>query len=175
MLQNASYIGLKDVLISFTTIYALNHLNYNISYDTFKKQIEDQKPSPHRMEYKKVNNIHIYDDSYSSNIKGFINACEVLKMQKGKRIIITPGIVDGGKHDEILNKEISKHIINTFDYIYLINNKSSKYIEKELKKENKEYKVFNKFIDAYNQVLTFKETDIYLLIENDLPDSFLER
>lgn len=173
--KQLSKSNIMNILSAFTTIFALNNLDYNISYDTFKKQIEDQKPSPHRMEYKKINNIHIYDDSYSSNIKGFINACEVLKMQKGKRIIITPGIVDGGKHDEILNKEISKHIINTFDYIYLINNKSSKYIEKELKKENKEYKVFNKFIDAYNQVLTFKETDIYLLIENDLPDSFLER
>ena len=165
-----------NILATFTTVLSLNKLNYNISYNIFKEIIYNQQPSHHRMEYKKVKNINIYDDSYSSNINGFINACEVLKMQQGKKIIITPGIVDGGLYDKILNKEISKYLINTFDDIYLINNRSSKYIEEELIKNNKQYYTYNNFKTAYDNVIKQNnEDEVNLLIENDLPDSFLER
>lgn len=174
--KQLSKSNIMNILATFTTVLSLNKLNYNISYNIFKEIIYNQQPSHHRMEYKKEKNINIYDDSYSSNINGFINACEVLKMQQGKKIIITPGIVDGGLYDKILNKEISKHLINTFDEIYLINNRSSKYIEEELIKNNKQYYTYNNFKTAYDNVIKQNnEDEVNLLIENDLPDSFLER
>lgn len=170
--------NISNILASYSVVYALNKIGYNISNKHFSKTIYNQIPSPHRMEYKNIENIHIYDDSYSSNINGFINACEVLNKQSGKKLIITPGIVDGGIYDTILNKDISKYIIDTFDEIYLINNKSSKIIEEQLILSNKEYFIYNKFIDAYNHILNkyhHINEEIYLLIENDLPDSFIER
>lgn len=170
--------NIMNILSCYSVVIALRDLNYKISDEVFKDVISNITPSPHRMEYKKVNNITIYDDSYSSNIVGFINACDVLKKQKGKRIIITPGIVDGGIYDRLLNEQISSHIINTFDEIYLINNKSSKIIEESLIKHKKDYYTYDRFIDAYNTIISkYSNTslDIYLLIENDLPDSFIER
>lgn len=173
--KQLSKSNIINILSSFTTIFVLNKLGYNITNEEFKNKINNQTSTPHRMEYRKENNINIYDDSYSSNIQGFINACEVIKLQKGKKIIITPGIVDGGKYDKDLNKEISKYIINTFDDIYLINNKSSKYIEKELIKNKKQYHIYSSFKEAYDIVIKENKDEVFLLIENDLPDSFLER
>ena len=95
------------------------------------ESIEALTPVSNRLSYKKVNNIHIYDDSYNSNIKGFINAINVLKSTNTKKIIITPGIVDAGSEEEKINTEIAK-IINesNIDEIYLIKNKATIYYEK---------------------------------------------
>ncbi len=170
--------NIMNILSTYTAIYALNKIGYIISNETFTNIISNLTPSPHRMEYKQVNNINIFDDSYSSNITGFNNACDVIKEQDGLKIIITPGIVDGGIYDKVLNEKVSKFIINTFDEIYLINNKSSLIIEEVLKQNNKSYYKYNNFVDAYNNILSKYQdssTIVNLLIENDLPDSFLSR
>lgn len=172
-----------NILASYVVIKALscNPLKSNniyISDEEFKNYVAELRSIPHRLEYRKIDNLHIFDDSYSSNIVGFKNACEVLSFQEGRKIIITPGIVDGGSYEQKLNEEIASTICNTFDNIYLINNVASKYIQNILKEKKIKYHVFSSFKEAYSNVLSkynIKEQTINLLIENDLPDSFLER
>ena len=160
--------NINNILIAYLTSKLLN-VDSNILIES----IEALTPVSNRLSYKKVNNIHIYDDSYNSNIKGFINAINVLKSTNTKKIIITPGIVDAGIEEEKINTEIAK-IINesNIDEIYLIKNKATIYYEKVLIN----YKIYNNFIDAYNHIQsTYTLEEVSLLIENDLPDNYFER
>lgn len=170
--------NIYNILCAYATIRALETYQIRISDEEFQKQIEKLTPSEHRLSYRYIAPFHIYDDSYSANVKGFQNALEVLKNQMGVKCIITPGIVDGGAYEEEINASIAKDLIDGIDEIYIIKNKASQPIIKFLEEKKKSYKVFSKFMDAYLDI-TKKylncEKDIHILIENDLPDSFLER
>lgn len=167
--------NINNILTCYGVIKALRKYNIMISNQEFSDRIKLIKGIPHRLEYKKINNFHIYDDSYNANIKGFYNAIEVMKLVKTKKVIITPGIVDSGKQSEVINKEAASYLLNTFDEIYLIKNKMTLFFEEVLKnKEN--YYIFNSFKEAYNYFkIKYQNKEVSLLIENDLPDNFLER
>ncbi len=160
--------NVNNILLAYTVS---KHLKIN--QKEIIKKLEQLTITPHRLEYKKQNNINIYDDSYNSNIQGFKNAIKVLRETNTKKIIITPGIVDAGAEEEKLNKEIAQIINNSnIDDIYLIDNKVTKYYEQTLNK----YKVFNSFNDAYKYLIkTYTLEEVSVLIENDLPDNYFER
>lgn len=167
-----------NLLASFVCLEALKNFNIEISMSSFKQKSLLLQPFLHRLSFEKIDNINLYDDSYSSNIVGATSACEVLSRQKGLKVIITPGIVDGGKYDEEINKKFAGIIKDVFDEIYLIDNPSSLIIKKVLDEYQKPYHYFSSFKKAYLTIMSKynkSEEIINLLIENDLPDSFLER
>ncbi|MDD7394873.1 MAG: UDP-N-acetylmuramoyl-tripeptide--D-alanyl-D-alanine ligase [Acholeplasmatales bacterium] len=166
---------ISNILASYVTTMALKEYNIIIDDLEFKKAIEAILPSEHRLSYQKINKLHIYDDSYSSNIIGFKNALDVLKRQKGYLCLITPGIVDAGEGEKELNETIAKEL-NNINEICLIKNHASTYIATYLNNNNINYLLFDNFKEAYKYIFKISlEKEVYLLIENDLPDSFLER
>lgn len=167
-----------NVLSGFVMLEVLKEKGINIAKDKIKKVVYNMMPSPHRLEYKENNNFYIYDDSYSSNVVGFKNACEVIYSQSGVKVIITPGIVDGGQFDKELNQTIASYITTAFDEVCLIENKSTLYIEQILKEKDIKYQKFSSFKMAYSYITNkYNNTKeiINILIENDLPDCYLER
>ena len=171
-----------NILAVYTIIQALKAYHIDISDSVFQKAIASLMPTLHRLSYQRQGRLHIYDDSYSSNVKGFQYAIEVLKNQTGIRCIITPGIVDGGKQETNLNREITTYLYEDIDEICIIKNKASEVIIHLLEEKNVSFQIFSTFKEAYTyltdkyleQEPTNKE-QVHLLIENDLPDSFLER
>ena len=160
-------------------IYAVidNIRNYiDIKDEIFSKLIKDITPFNHRLKYKKQNNLHIFDDSYNSNINGFKNAIKVMSKQLTKKIIITPGIVDNGSDEKRINEEIALTLINEMDEIYLIKNPVIKYYQNIFDEVRKEYIVFNSFKEAYIYLIcNHQKEEVSVLFENDLPDCYLER
>lgn len=159
--------NVNNILIAYLTSKILG-----VEDNSIISTLDKIEPVENRLKYKKINNIHIYDDSYNSNIVGFKNAIKVLLNTNTLKVIITPGIVDGGIMSKEINEEIA-HILNksNIDEIYLINNSEIKYYKNILKK----YILFNSFKDAYNHFLnTYTLEEVSLLIENDLPDSYYE-
>ncbi len=170
--------NVSNILCAYATIKKLKSYGIEINDDEFSAQIERLEPLEHRLSYNYLKPFHIYDDSYSSNLSGFKNALEVLKKQKAIRCIITPGIVDGGKKEEELNLEIAKHLTSEIEEIYIIKNNASLSIIKFFEENKISCKVFSNFNDAYKDLTEkYKQYlyDVHILIENDLPDSFLER
>ena len=95
------------------------------------------------------------------------------------KIIITPGLVDLKNKQKEYNETIANKL-NIFDEIYLINNQSSKYIYNQLLKTNQTsiIHLFDSFKEAYQNILSKhlnQNYEVSILIENDLPDNFLER
>lgn len=138
--------------------------------------IKKIEPFKHRLSLEKINHILLIDDAFNSNIVGFKNALEVLKLTNYKKIVITPGIVDAGEKMEDLNKEIGSYLVEELDMIYLIQNEASLYIEKYFQGcAFKNYEMVQSFQQAYNQAIKKYKEEVTILIENDLPDNYLRR
>lgn len=169
--MNTMLIG-KHNIYNILIVFAL--LKYlNINNDQIIKNISELKNYENRLEIKKYNELTILNDSYNSNINGFINALDVLSLYDTKKYIITPGIVEAGKETINIINKISEKIINICDYCYLINNKNTKYFIKYFKENNfNNYTIKQTFFEAFEEI---KNKEITVLIENDLPDFYLEK
>lgn len=175
---NTKLLGIhnvKNILATFALTNALTKYNITITNEEFVNVISKLEPTPHRLTYKKVGNVHLYDDSYNANIVGFQNSVEVLSKVNLKKVIITPGIVDAGASSKELNESLVTIIDNVFDDIYIINNPSGIYIYNKLKDVRTIYLV-KSFKEAYEHALkNNKEEEFALLLANDLPDNYLVR
>jgi len=123
----------------------------------------------HRLEIKKSNNIIILDDSYNSNPAGFKRALLLLQKQKAnKKIIVTPGMVELGAKSEQEHKKIAELVAKICDYVILINKKTTKFLQKNLKN----YYLFSSLARAQEFIGHLAKPGDAILYENDLPDIY---
>lgn len=167
--------NIKNILASYAITISLKRYGVVITNEEFKQTIKRLQPTNHRLSYKQINNLHIYDDAFSANIVGIKNSVDVVKKTNYKKIIITPGIVDSGKMTKQLNEEVASYIQDVFDDIYIIDNDSGRVIYNKLKDLSNIY-LYKSFSEAYTNVVNNNLTnEVALLIANDLPDNYLVR
>ena len=177
-------INIKTRLLGLHNIYnilagiALG-LYMKIDIEDIKSSILSLKPTEHRLELKKVNDIYMLDDAYNSNPVGAKSALETLKMMHGTKVVVTPGMVELGKIEKTKNYEFGKQIADIADYCILIGKKKTKdiydgLIDNNFNKDN--IFILNKVKDSFGVVDALKEEgkDIFALYENDLPDIYEE-
>lgn len=143
-----------------------------------QKAVKLVKPIEHRLSMMKYYDINIIDDAYNSNPMGAKMALEVLNMMPGKRIVVTPGMIEVGYKEDEVNKEFGREIANNVDEVILIGEEKTKAIYEGLMEEKfdkKKIHVLNDVMDAFPLMLELKNNDTYVLLENDLPDSFNEK
>lgn len=64
----------------------------------------------HRLQLIKANGVNILDDGYNSNVKGARAALEVLSYFGGRKIVVTPGLVELGVLEEEENYQLGKQL-----------------------------------------------------------------
>lgn len=131
----------------------------------------------HRLQLRKYGNIDIIDDAYNSNPVGSKMALDVLKMMDGKKIIVTPGMIELGEEQNNLNMEFGRQIAKVCDEVILIGEMQTKPILEGLKKEKYDLKkihILNDVKEAFPLMRKLSDNKTYVLLENDLPDIFNE-
>lgn len=149
-----------------------------ISISQLQQGVKKVHAVEHRLELKKYGDIFIIDDAYNSNPVGSKMAVDVLGMMPGKKIIVTPGMIELGEKEYELNKVFGEHIATTCDEVILVGETQTKPIYDGLiaKKFNKaNIHVINDVKLAFPLMQKLKENDTYVLLENDLPDIFNEK
>ncbi|MDE6505561.1 MAG: UDP-N-acetylmuramoyl-tripeptide--D-alanyl-D-alanine ligase [Clostridia bacterium] len=73
----------------------------------------------HRLQLIKSNGVNILDDGYNSNVKGAAAAIDVLKSFGGRKIAVTPGLVELGILEEKENYELGAKLVG-LDYVVLV-------------------------------------------------------
>lgn len=73
----------------------------------------------HRLQLIKSGEVNILDDGYNSNIKGAAAAIEVLKSFGGRKICVTPGLVELGILEESENGRLGEQLAG-LDYVILV-------------------------------------------------------
>lgn len=150
-----------------------------LSFEEIKRGIENIEPIPHRLNI--INpgtGIIIIDDAFNSNPIGAKAALEVLsQFKEGRKIIVTPGMVELGAMEVEANTEFGTNIGKVCDYVILVGEKRTKPIYDGLMEVN--YNKDNIFIvntldEATTYIQKIARPKDVVLFENDLPDNYSE-
>lgn len=148
-----------------------------VPLEKLAKFVKKIKPVQHRLELKKNGAITIIDDSFNSNPVGSKAALDVLKQMDGKRILITPGMIELGSKEYELNKAFGTYAADSCDYIILVGPKQTAPIQDGLKEAGypeSQYTAVRNFKEAMQHLHQISEPGCIVLLENDLPDNYNE-
>lgn len=138
------------------------------------------KPVEHRLELKHMTGLVIIDDAFNSNPVGAKSAVDVLStFEGGKKIIITPGMVELGDSEEIENERFGRHIgESSIDLAILVGAQRTipilRGIESTDIDKKTQIEVVDSLFDANRFLKEFAKPGDIVLYENDLPDSYQE-
>lgn len=147
-----------------------------LSDEEIKRGIASIQPVEHRLSMKHTpGGVTILDDAFNSNPEGSKMALDVLREFKhGKRIIVTPGMIELGSRQHELNEKFGEHIAESCDIAIVVGHYNRESITRGIEKgefKGKLYEVEN-FEEAQKLVTPMLQSGDTILYENDLPDSF---
>jgi UDP-N-acetylmuramoyl-tripeptide--D-alanyl-D-alanine ligase len=139
--------------------------------------VEKIEQVEHRLNLKRTpGGITIIDDAFNSNPTGSSMAMDVLsRFTKGKRIVITPGMIELGERQFELNEALGKKIAECADVAIIVGEYNREAILNGINQgemnENNVHAVAS-FNDAQRVLATIARAGDTVLYENDLPDTF---
>ncbi len=132
----------------------------------------------HRLSIKRTpGGVTIIDDAFNSNPEGSRMAVEALgKFRSGRRIIVTPGMIELGARQDELNGVLGEHIGRNVDIAIVVGNYNRDAIVEGIRRI-KEFDTDNiiiadSFNDAQATLSKLLKPGDTVLYENDLPDTF---
>lgn len=170
LLVTTNLVGKHNILNILASYAIANHLG--IKDEEIVEKIASLTTPNNRLKIEKLGTHTIINDSFNSNNVGFVNALEVLGLYEGAKVLITPGIVEGGSLEFEINYSLAKHIVKYVDEVVLIDTKASRYIYDGLKEEGfNNVVLLNSFFEARDYVFE-KYPKATILIENDISDIY---
>lgn len=136
------------------------------------------KPVEHRLQLlRSAGGITVIDDAFNTNPRSSKAALQVLGMFEGRRILVTPGMVELGEKEDEFNREFGRNICGNADLVFLVGKKHTAPIRDGMIDcgfdRNNIFSVssLNEAIEKMNTMLQPGDTVMY---ENDLPDHYSE-
>ncbi len=108
--------NIDNIVVAASMAYLLGETVFGIV-----RGIENASPIAHRLELIKTDFITCLDDSYNSNLDGFKEALTVLSSFPGRKILVSPGIVELGKEQYSANVEVGKMAGKVCDIFVIMN------------------------------------------------------
>lgn len=163
--------SISNICLAVSVAYKLG-----LTKEEIAQGINRIKSVGHRLELIPNNkNIVIIDDSYNANETGVVAAMETLNLFNGRKIVLTPGLVELGKRENIANFNFGKLLATNANIVIIIGKHNAEMlinglVEGGMAKENI---IFAKNLKKGNEELNkiIKEGDV-VLFENDLPDNY---
>lgn len=151
---------------------------YKLGVDLEKiaQGISETEPVEHRLQLKR-GQISIIDDAFNSNPVGSREALNVLSRFSGKRIIVTPGMVELGEEEDEINKAFGVYMANCVDIAIIIGKRHADPICEGLIEAgfDKACLIRVESLDeATLKLPQYTESGCVVLFENDLPDNYKE-
>lgn len=164
--------SINDILAAAALSYMLG-----VSADDIRFAISSLKPTEHRLELKSFGGGLLIDDAYNANPEGSIEAVHVLGSFEGmKKTIITPGLIELGEREYECNKALGLEAAKVCDRIILVGKNRSKplrdgVLETDFNTDN--LYVVSSFKEAMEIYTPLADKNSVVLLENDLPDNYL--
>ena len=169
-------LGLHSV-INIVGAAALAH-TLGVTANEIKFAVSALKPTEHRLELKTFNNNSLLiDDAYNANPEGCLEAVRVLGSFEGmKKTIITPGLIELGSKEYDANFALGAEAAKYCDRIILVGLNRSKPIRDGVESagfDPENLHTVASFADTMKIYLPTADKDSIVLLENDLPDNYL--
>ncbi len=169
-------LGLHSI-INITGAVGIAH-KLGVNSEDIKYAVASLKPTEHRLEMKPyINGSVMIDDAYNANPEGSLEAVRVLGSFDGmKKVVITPGLIELGSKEYDCNYTLGLECAKICDIIIFVGKNRSKPMQDavnttEFNKEN--MFVASSFKEATEIFSRFADNKTAVLIENDLPDNYL--
>lgn len=136
------------------------------------------EPVPHRLQLIREGDIIRIDDAFNSNPVGARNAVEILgQFTTGRRIIVTPGMIELGPRQEEENRALGRHMASHADLAVLVGAEQTRPIREGLREAgfpDDRVRVVASLFQAQTFLQTYLRPGDVVLYENDLPDQYNE-
>ena len=150
-----------------------------MTLEEIRAAIANVEPVPHRLQLTaSEGSVTIIDDSFNSNPVGAKAALEVLtEIQGGKKVLVTPGMVELGEREYEENKRLGEHAADVCDLVILVGPRRTTPILDGLKAA--QYPSQNIIValnleEVKQHLATQVQAGDVVLFENDLPDNYNE-
>ncbi|MDE5602529.1 MAG: UDP-N-acetylmuramoyl-tripeptide--D-alanyl-D-alanine ligase, partial [Helicobacter sp.] len=100
-----------------------------VKNESIIKQISKLEPINHRLSKLVVNEKIILDDSYNGNLDGMLEAIRLASLHNGRKVIVTPGLVESNEESNIA---LAKAINSIFDVAIITGELNSKILQKNI-------------------------------------------
>jgi len=135
-----------------------------MNMEDIKKAIGNLKGVDHRLQRIDAGGKLIIDDSFNGNFEGMSLSYDLANTYKGRKIIITPGIVESTDES---NEKLAKKIDIIFDIVILTGKSNLNILSKNIKKAEKIIVEDKRKIEDILKEVTQKED--LILFSNDTP------
>jgi UDP-N-acetylmuramoyl-tripeptide--D-alanyl-D-alanine ligase len=134
------------------------------------------EPVEHRLQLRQLGDITVIDDSFNSNPIGARSAIDIVAgFSGGRRVVVTPGMVELGAIQESENRDFGTYMAGRIDLAILIGTEQTHPIREGLESAGHPksgIRQFESFFDAQDFLKTYLKAGDVVLYENDLPDQY---
>lgn len=159
--------NVTDILLAFALAFLLG-----VNTKNLQVAIDNLRYIPHRLEHIKAG-INILDDSYNCSLASAKESLAVLATCPGKKMVVTPGIIEAGNNQYNINFTLGK-MLAKFENIVLVGLTNKTALTNGVLSVTPTKKIlFAHNLDEakqYFKILT--KPDDTLLLLNDLPDDY---
>lgn len=169
-------LGLHNIL-NIAGAAALSY-KLGVTPENIRFAVSSLKPTEHRLEIKQsVAGSTLIDDAYNANPEGSMEALHVLsRFDNMKKVVITPGLIELGSRERDCNFALGLEAAKICDIIIFVGiNRSVPLKEGAMSQNFPEDKLFvaASFKEAMAIYGGFADKNTVVLLENDLPDNYL--
>ena len=153
-------------------------LELGVSLEQIRNAVRKTQPVPHRLQL--INNpggITLIDDAFNSNPQGCLRALDVLSRFEGRRILVTPGLVELGGEEAAFNRRFGEAMPGKCDTVILVGGKHTAPILEGLRSagfDEREIHTVPDLTQAAALMRTIARAGDTVMFENDLPDNYSE-
>ena len=160
----------ENIALAATAAHVLG-----MSADEIAQRIEGIDFTEHRLQLTVSGGVNILDDGYNSNIRGAAAALEVLRSFGGRKIVVTPGLVELGVLEESENFALGENLAG-LDYVLLVGETLIAPVKKGYLQNGgdaQKLKVVPTLKEAQKELAALISEGDAVLFLNDLPDIYL--
>lgn len=116
------------------TAAILVSLELGLSIEEIKEAVKNLEPVEHRLQKIEAGGKIIIDDSFNGNLEGMVSSYELVKGYKGRKVVVTPGIVESTQE---ANEKLAKKIDEIFDLVIITGKINRDILDKNIKNAKK--------------------------------------
>ncbi len=135
-------------------------------------------PVEHRLQLvSSAGGVTVIDDAFNTNPRSSQEALSVLSLFPGRKIVVTPGMVELGEKEAEYNREFGEHLARSADLVFLVGKKHTVPIVEGLLSQGFSEEcltVSSSFDEAVASLKTVLRPGDTVMYENDLPDNYSE-
>jgi len=149
---------------------------FGLSKHEIASGIKALTPFEHRMAPTIMNGAVVIDDTYNGNLRGVLAGVELVRELDGfgRKIYVTPGLVEQGDKTAAVHIEIGRALTNVFDSVVLMRNSVTEYILTGLEENGfrGEITIIDNPLDFYENLSSFLAMGDLVLMQNDWTDNY---